>query len=188
MQGVDVSEIQGPIAWPTLAAAGADFAYVKATEGADIRDPRFAENWSGTTKAGMKRGAYHRYSLCRLASDQATNYIATVPRDADALPPAIQFDFDGDCAERPARAVVISEIEGFASLVEPHNGKPIVLYLTQDFEDFYQVTHAIDRQTWLRSAAFPPNFGARPWTMWQASRILRVPGISGPANWNVTRP
>ena len=188
VQGVDVSEIQGAIAWPTVAAAGVRFAYIKATEGADIRDPRFTENWTGTAKAGVTHGAYHRYSLCRLASDQATNYISTVPRDADALPAAIQLDFEGDCKERPARSVIISEIEGFAALVEAHTGKPIVLYLTQDFEELYQVTHATDRQIWLRSAAFPPNFGAHAWTMWQANRIRQVPGIAGPTHWNVIRP
>ena len=52
VQGVDVSEADGEIAWPTVEAAGADFAYIKASEGADVTDPRFVQNWAGTAAAG----------------------------------------------------------------------------------------------------------------------------------------
>ena len=42
--GVDVSHHQGSIDWPTLAQDRVVFAYIKATEGGDFQDPRFAEN------------------------------------------------------------------------------------------------------------------------------------------------
>ena len=53
VQGVDISAADGVIAWPTVEAAGADFAYAKATEGADISDPRFAENWAATASGDL---------------------------------------------------------------------------------------------------------------------------------------
>ncbi|MBW2706938.1 MAG: lysozyme, partial [Deltaproteobacteria bacterium] len=40
---IDVSHHQGKIDWQKLRRAGIDFAYIKATEGGDFRDPRFAE-------------------------------------------------------------------------------------------------------------------------------------------------
>jgi len=188
MQGVDVSHHQSEIHWPTLHAAGADFAYIKATEGGDFRDPDFARNWQETAATGMKRGAYHFFTLCTLAADQATNFIATVPRDPAALPPAVDLEFGGNCAARPSRDVLIGELTRFLTAIEAHSGKPAILYLTREFDDAYQVSDAFDRSLWLRRLAFPPDYGARPWVMWQATNIRRVEGVEGPIDWNVVRP
>ncbi len=188
VQGIDVSHHNGEIIWPTVAAQDVDFAYIKATEGADLRDPRFAVNWAGAAKAGVRRGAYHFFTLCRLASDQAANFIAHVPRDGSALPVAVDLEFGGNCKERPARDVLLGEIATFIRMVEAHSGKPVVLYVTREFDDFYRVSDAIDRQLWLRSIFFPPDYGARPWTMWQASSFRRVRGIKGRVDWNVAAP
>jgi lysozyme len=187
VQGIDVSWHQGEIAWPTVAADDVDFAYIKATEGADMHDPRFAENWNAAAKAGIRRGAYHFFTLCRLASDQATNFIANVPRDAAALPAALDLEFGGNCQQRPSRDVLLHEVATFVRMVEAHTGKQIILYVTQEFDEFYRVSDAIDRQLWLRRMAFPPDYGARPWVMWQASSIRHVDGIDGRVDWNVVR-
>src|SRR5689334_22820411 len=46
VRGIDVSHHQGLIDWPTVAGEPhLAFVYVKATEGGDWTDPRFAENW-----------------------------------------------------------------------------------------------------------------------------------------------
>lgn len=187
VQGIDVSHHQGEIAWPSVAADSVDFAYIKATEGGDFRDPRFAENWTGASAAGLRRGAYHFFTLCRLASDQASNFIATVPRDPQALPAAVDLEFGGNCAERPSRSVLLAELKMFIAEVEAHTGKPVLIYTTREFEEYYQLTAAIDRPLWLRRIAFPPDFGARPWVMWQASNFRSVDGISGRVDWNVVR-
>lgn len=185
VQGVDISADNGEIAWPTVEAAGADFAYIKATEGADIADPRFAENWAATASAGMRHGAYHVFSLCRLAADQATSFISIVPREKEALPAALVLDLRGNCADRPDRTVVLRELQTFIEMVEAHTGKPLILQLTRDFDDFYMVSDAVDRPLWLRGFLFPPSYGARAWVMWQASTFRRVGGIEGVVNWNV---
>ena len=62
-QGIDVSHHQGPIDWTALPVQGVDFAYIKATEGGDHRDTRFAENWRASRAAGVRRGAYHFFTL-----------------------------------------------------------------------------------------------------------------------------
>ena len=63
VKGVDVSHYQGEIDWRALRQNGVRFAYIKATEGASLRDPRFTENWRRSHDAGMVRGAYHYFSL-----------------------------------------------------------------------------------------------------------------------------
>jgi lysozyme len=187
-QGVDVSQVQGEIDWKSAYADGVEFAYIRATESADGRDPRFAENWKGAAEAGVRRGALHHFTLCRLARDQATNFISNVPRDASALPPALELAVDEDCASQPAREVVLSEVAAFAEMAEAAFEKPILISVTKAFEEQYRISEAVDRPLWLRNAFFPPDYGSHPWVMWQANRIRRVDGISGAVNWDVVRP
>jgi lysozyme len=44
--GIDVSNHQGAIAWDRVAGDRISFAYVKASEGPDFVDARFADNWA----------------------------------------------------------------------------------------------------------------------------------------------
>src|SRR6187399_2877714 len=57
--GHDVSSHQGDVDWPRAWGAGARFAYVKATEGVGYRNPRFAQQYNGSNRIDMIRGAYH---------------------------------------------------------------------------------------------------------------------------------
>ena len=187
-QGVDVSHIQGDIDWKAVRSAGVDFAYVKATEGSNLRDDRFASNWTGTTEAGVKRGAYHFFSLCRTGREQATNFIALVPREAVALPPAIALEFDGNCEQRPSRDSLLAELATFIQMVEAHSEKPIMIQVTREFETQYRISEALNRPLWLQSTGLKPSYGSHVWVMWQANRLRRIDGIEGPVSWNVVRP
>ena len=188
LQGIDVSAAQEEIDWRKVRADGADFAYIKASEAADIHDERFAENWQNAREAGLRRGAYHAFTLCRLARDQATNFIATVPREANMLPAVVSLAFESSCTARPDRKVLLSEIALFIEMVEAHTGKAMIVYLTEDFEDAYQVSSAVDRSLWLRRMFFAPYYGSHPWVIWQASHQRRIDGIVGPVNWNIVQP
>ncbi len=187
VQGIDVSHDNGEIVWPTVKADGVSFAYIKATEGADMHDPAFEKNWNGAGVAGLRRGAIHFYTLCRPAVDQATNFMAFVPRDGNALPAALTLQFAGNCSARPGRAVLLRELATFIRMAEEHSGKPMILHIEDDFEQEYEVSAAINRSLWLNATLFPPTYGARQWSMWQSSTIMRVRGISGGVNWNAVR-
>ncbi|MBC2875498.1 MULTISPECIES: GH25 family lysozyme [Streptomyces] len=59
VRGLDVSAYQGDVDWPAAVAAGASFAYVKATEGLTYRNAFFTRQYDGAADAGLVRGAYH---------------------------------------------------------------------------------------------------------------------------------
>lgn len=185
VQGVDVSAEDGAIEWWTVRAGGARFVYARATAGAATRDSRFAEHWQGAYAAGLRRGALHAYSLCQLARDQADNFVSTVPRTDDQLPPAIDLDFRADCPARPARAVVLGEVTRLIAAAETHLGKPAILRVSRAFETQYRISEGIDRRYWSRQPFFPPAYLARRWTMWQASPFHRIEGAERPLHWNV---
>ena len=186
VQGIDVSHHQGRIEWRKLRAQGVDFAYIKATEGGDFHDPRFAENWAAAGAAGIPRGAYHFFTLCRPGAEQATNFVTVVPNDATALPAAVDLEFLGNCQGKDAsnRVELHRELRAFLGKVEAHTGRPAILYLTEEFDHAFGISAAFDRPLWLRNIVLEPRFGKRSWTIWQASNFRRLDGIEGRVDWN----
>jgi lysozyme len=188
IQGIDVSHHQGRIDWAALPGQGVDFAYIKASEGGDHRDSAFAVNWAGARAAGIARGAYHFFTLCRPGAEQAANFIAAVPAEADALPPAVDLEYMGNCGLRRSPEAFHRELAAFVRAVEARYRKPVLLYLTREFDSAYRVSARVNRPLWLRGIVLEPRFGARPWQLWQASNFRRLRGIEGRVDWNVARP
>lgn len=188
VQGLTVTSASGPIAWKTVKARGADFAYIRASAGAQARDAAFETNLTGARAAGLRYGPAHDLSLCASASDQATLFISTVPRDGSMLPPVVALRFIDACASRPARAAVLSNLNTFLNLIEAHLGKPALIRVSPEFEQAYQIGEGINRTLWLEGNFFPPDYAGRPWVMWTASDIRRIEGIGQAAEWNVVRP
>lgn len=186
IQGVSVSSEQGAIHWPTLKAEGADIAYVRATGGA-MRDGSFAVNWQESKAAGLRRGAWHGYNLCRDATEQATAFIATVPREAEALPPAIVLRYEENCAMRPSKAHVQKQIATLVDMIEAHSGKPAILRVDADFDADYAIDETIRRTRWRTRNFLAPDQEDSPWVMWRASDFRRIDGVVGPIEWNVVR-
>jgi lysozyme len=183
--GIDVSHHQGPIDWMRVAADDISFAYIKATEGGDFTDDRFEENWSGSAEAGLARGAYHFFTLCTSGEAQASHFLLTVPRDAEALPPAVDLELAGNCKERPSANAVRSELESFLHLVESETGQTVLLYLGDEFERRYPVRESLRRPIWqLRFLRRPDGPG---WQIWQVGGFAHVDGIDGKVDLNVMR-
>jgi lysozyme len=87
IQGIDISHHQGDVDWKAISTLpNVRFAIMKATEGGDFKDSKFAQNWHRAGNAGIVRGAYHFFSFCRPGKDQARNVRATVPREPGTLP------------------------------------------------------------------------------------------------------
>jgi lysozyme len=188
VQGVSVSSSDGTVDWGTLAAQGADFAYIRASRGADMRDPAFARNWAEARAAGLRYGAALDFSLCRLAADQATRFMTTVPRDTAALPPVIRLAFDPSCPSRPGRDTLLSELNTLVKLIESHAQKPVLLNVSPEFDAHYDVGSGINRTLWLDGNFFPPDYASRRWVMWTASDMRHIDGVEGPVRWDVVAP
>ena len=187
VQGIVVKAGNGQPEWAELGATGVDFAYITAVEGSGGRDPQFQANLAAVQEAGIRFGALHHFDLCRSASEQATMFITSVPRNDSALPPAVQLDFSEACKSRPNRALILSELATFLNQIEAHSGTPAILLLTPAFEKEYQVSKSIDRNIWLEGNGISPDYSARPWVMWTANTQRRISGIDGAVRWVVVR-
>jgi lysozyme len=183
--GVDVSSHQGEIDWDGVAGDGIEFAYIKATEGGDFVDEWFQRNWDGAAEAGLDRGAYHFFTLCRPGAEQAENFLRTLPSDSDALPPAVDLELGGNCSDRPDRAWIERELVAFLAQVETGTGQTVVLYVGDDFESRYHVRDELDRPIWHRRVLIRPD--VEGWWIWQVHGYASVAGIDGGADLNIMR-
>ena len=97
--GIDVSCYQETIDWQRVHRAGIRFAFIRLSDGAAQRDPRFATNWAEARRAGMVRGAYQYFRPDQSIAAQADLMIAAMrDRQHDDLPPVIDVEVDGGLA------------------------------------------------------------------------------------------
>jgi lysozyme len=184
VRGVDVSGHQGIIDWDRLKAGSVDFAYIKASEGENFNDPRFSRNWYASEQAGILRGAYHFFTQCRTGKVQAENFIRVVPKDSNALPPAIDAEHMGPCRQSAAVKDVAAEIESFLDALQAHYGVRPIIYTTREFHDAYLAGKFRKERFWIRSLMVPPDFREAQWLFWQYHNDGRRAGISGAVDLN----
>lgn len=190
VQGIAVSSSNGDIEWPRLSKQGVDFVYIQATSGKGERDPAFARNWAGARDAKLRYGAELAYDPCVLASDQATMFVTTVPREEGALPPVVRLDMKPRCSgdTQPGRDRILSELNTLINLIEAHSGKAALIRVSHDFDQAYGVSAGINRTLWLERNYFPPDYVTRPWVMWTANDARYIDGMKGAVEWNVVAP
>lgn len=183
--GIDVSNHQGRIDWSRIDNGDIQFAYIKASEGGDYVDEWFEENWTGAHEAGVQRGAYHFFTLCRPGIDQAENFLRTVAVSPEDLPASVDLELAGNCADRPDQEWVDRELGVFLHEVEAATGKPVLLYVGDDFEGVYPVRRTLGRPVWFRSIIFRPS--NPDWAVWQVQDSAAIPGIVGGVDLDVAK-
>ncbi len=191
VHGIDVSKYQGQIDWQAVASSDVQFAWIKATEGADHMDARFQENWAGAKAAGVPRGAYHFVYWCRPWRQEMAWFKANVPVERDALPPVLDVEATPEsktCKRTLYPEDVIPEMREMLQDMERHYGKKPVIYSTVDFYESILAGGALsDYPIWVRSTKHHPTvrYGDRKWHFWQYQSDGSVPGIATAVDRNV---
>ena len=103
---------------------------------------------------------------------QAANFIAAVPQDEEMLAPAVELIFEGNCAERPAPESLLVELMIFLRTVEARYRQSVILQLSREFDAGYEVSKRVPRRLWLRRMWREPDWGARPWMLWQVRQCF----------------
>lgn len=173
VRGIDVSHHAGQIDWAQVAAAGVHFAWLKASEGADLRDRRFVENARGAQDAGLLVGPYHFFTFCRSGEEQARHYLEVIAEVPRTLPAAVDVESVGNCANPPDPSVIRQQLEVFLETVERTLGERLVVYSISGEGD--GLVHGLARPRWRRSIGREP---VGQWAFWQFDPSARVPGIS----------
>jgi lysozyme len=185
VRGVDVSRHQNEIDWPALATGSEiDFAFMKASEGTDLRDPRFAENWS-EAKGQVARSAYHFFTFCTPGEAQARNFLTAAP-EAGELPRAIDVEFSGNCTKWETEEQIRTQLERFVEIVRAEDGRTPILYVTK--ESYNRIVRGgFDGvPIWMREIVFRPSESDYPNLLfWQYAGTGRLEGVETLVDLNV---
>ena len=192
VHGIDVSKYQGNIDWEQVKDAGVSFAFIKATEGGDRVDSKFAYNWAAAKAAGVPRGAYHFVYWCRQPHEEIGNFASVVPNEPDALPPVLDVEAtptSGTCKRTLYREEVLRDMKDMLTQMERHYGKKPIIYSSVDFYQAILHSNALSEYPiWVRSTKYHPT-GAlrRPQTGRSGSIAPTGACRASPARWTRTR-
>ncbi|MBD0695972.1 hypothetical protein BG452_22365 [Streptomyces sp. CBMA123] len=137
--GLDVASYQGNVDWTTTAANGAQFAYVKATEGTSYTNPYFAQQYNGSYNAGLIRGAYH-FALPDHSSGTAqanwfVDHGGGWSADGATLPPALDIEYNpyGASCYGLSQSAMVGWIRDFSNTVLNRTGRYPTIYTTTNW-------------------------------------------------------
>jgi len=180
--GVDVSAYQADIDMNRLKEQNIKFIYIKATEGSNHQDQRFAENWANAEKTGLLSGAYHFFSYDSEGSTQAENFINQVGPDMKGrLLPVVDVEYYGDKEENPPeKEDVVRELSVFLKLLEEEYGVKPLIYTRPDIFEKYLKGEFDAYGKWMSSFYTPLSWNYRgDWYIWQYLNRGRLDGYSG---------
>jgi GH25 family lysozyme M1 (1,4-beta-N-acetylmuramidase) len=177
VSGIDVSGHQGNVDWQHWWNNGVRFAYVKATEGTDYRNPYFAQQYNGSYTVGMIRGAYH-FALPNRSSgaDQANFFVdhgGGWSADGKTLPGALDMEYNpyGDTCYGLSGGAMTAWIKDFSDTYHARTGRWPVIYTSTNWWNQCGVgDFSATSPLWIARYAnavgpLPPNWGFH--TIWQ---------------------
>lgn len=189
IRGIDISHYQGVIDWDELRNNGVinkspiRFIMVKATEGSDRVDKRFAHNFTQAREYGYIRGAYHFWSNKSGATTQAQHFIKTVKLDEGDLPPVLDI-------ELKPKSMGVEEFKDsvmrWLDIVEEHYDIAPIIYTYYKFKKAYLNDTVFDRYPyWIAHYYVDSVEYDGKWDFWQHTDCGRLPGINGYVDLNI---
>ena len=185
VHGIDVSRYQGLVDWEETAMASIDFVFVKASEGASLRDSFYHYNWEQTRAQGLKRGAYHFFRPLVPVEEQVLNFTSLVDLKEGDLAPVL----DVELTEGVSQTFLLQAVRTWLEQVEQHyNIRPIV-YTNAKFYHRYLHDYLEGYPLWIARYhhAEPPLPPGKQWTFWQYGDRGSLPVIQGEVDFNVFR-
>lgn len=171
-QGIDVSKFQGTINWQKVAKSKkVKFVYIRATEGASIKDPKYKANLDSASKAGLLVGSYHVYSSKTTAYQQFANLKSVVQKKKQDLIPVL--DIEGHHSGR----LDMKRVNKLLELMEKEYGTKPMIYTS---EKVY--TEHFAGKRYRAYHIFIANYHGTPtvrYTLWQHTQTGRISGIKG---------
>ena len=187
-QGAVIASGLSGLRFETLKATGADFVYLELAPGSAATDPKFRERLKAAREAQLRVGILQRFNPCERADTQSARFARMVARDPELMPPAVALSqLPQSCDPRVSEAAVTSEVATFINQIERHAGKPVILRLSESFENRFRFAQTINRDLWLERDRLRPAYTQRPWLLWSANSQLVNEASEEPIEWVVVQ-
>jgi lysozyme len=187
VRGLDISHYQGEIDWDKLRNADiqgspVSFVFVKATQGTDIWDENFNQNFHNARKNDIVRGAYHYFSPFTSGKAQAQFFCKMVQLEEKDLPPVLDVEELGNQTPEQLQREVLS----WMKIVEKHYGVKPILYTGYKFRTTYLNTPEFDQYPYWIAHYYVDSLEYQgEWAFWQHTDVGQVDGIKGNVDINV---
>jgi lysozyme len=180
IKGIDVSHWQGDIDWPKVAADGVKFVFIKATQGVDFIDDKFAGNVKGAYAAGIKVGAYHYATFGSVAEANAeADHLLNIVSNFNINYPLV-LDLEED-RKKVGKKVLTDGAIAFLEKIE-NAGYFAMLYSGKSF-----LENQLDEGRLRPYAFWVARYGktlGRDAHIWQYTSEGKVKGINGNVDMN----
>lgn len=186
VHGIDVSHYQGDIDWKMLGQTRQgqfpiQFIFMKATEGGDYTDDRFAANFDSARVHGFVRGAYHFYNPKTDANKQADFFIQSVKLEPGDLPPVLDIEKKGKDMKK-----LQSDLKLWLRKVENHYGVKPIIYASYKFKTRYLNDSVFNTYPyWIAHYYVDSVRYEGDWKFWQHTDVGTLPGIEEKVDLNV---
>lgn len=202
--GIDVSRHQNDIDWDRLALyCDADgnvyrgkpkdtkyiqpvfFAYMKATEGATVKDKTFDVRMVEAERHGIARGAYHFLRLGSPVLDQVKNFTETAKWTPGDMPPALDVEVESEIETHGVAKLLDMTYTWLEEVERKMNVRPII-YTRENIRDKYLKSDPRfgKYECWI--ARYHPDGPVKEdWKIWQMTEKGRIKGYNGPIDINM---
>ena len=189
VNGIDISHHQGDINWNQLKLTQENeetplsFLFIKATEGGDLKDDKFDDNFAKAAETGFIRGAYHFYIPTTDPVVQADFFINNVELQVGDLPPVIDIEVK---PPHNKESVFYAQLATFLYRLEAHYGVKPIIYTSFKYKKSYLDKAEFDRYPlWIAHYHVDQLKYTGPWLFWQHSDRGVIPGIPEKTDLNV---
>jgi lysozyme len=163
--GVDISKWDGNWDAVRSKAAGAEFAFIKASQ-ATYTDPLFVTNWQRAKDAGILRSAYHYLDYGKPGRDQANYFADLLAAERGELIPTVDFEQRGTSV---TAAIALAALRDFAAQMKARGFERFIIYTSVSYWKEFGEKNASWAQFPLWLADYNNKEGAAspaPWTQW----------------------
>jgi len=179
IHGIDLSHYQGDVFWDAVGDnKKMAYVYLKATEGGDNIDDRYADNIRMAKENGLKVGSYHFFRPKTPVHLQLKNFTAQCrPEDQDLIP-MIDIETRAGLSEE----AFIDSLVSFLNIVEEYYQQKPLIYTGANFYDRYLSGGLLDDYKIMiaQYTDFEPTLvDGRDITMWQYTGKGRINGVKG---------
>ncbi len=181
--GIDVSSHNGDIDFKKVKDDGYTFVIIKASEGIEHHDSRFATNYDNARAAGLKVGAYHFFRKKTDGLNQAKNFLETIGWRKLDLPLVVDVEDwsnDNHINDDRTQKNLDDMVDNLRS-----RGYKVMIYTNGNGYKKYIKDGQININLWLCSFKQPDKLRHIPHQMQQYSHWGRVRGIWGDVDLNV---
>ena len=187
VRGIDISHYQTNIKWEKLRNASINndpvrFVIIKATEGQDLFDDDFNDNFYQAKENDFIRGAYHFFVPGIDAAKQANFFLHQVHLVPGDLPPVLDIEKEGKLTKKQLQ----KDVKKWLDIVEEKYGVKPILYTSYKFKKDYLDDPVFNEYPyWIAHYYINKLEYKGDWIMWQHTDCGKVDGIKGFVDCNI---